>query len=199
MIYLTHARLPKAGGNDNRGRLSRLQIPSSCLKPQSFWHPGAAFLDSSFRWNDGGAIDASRRPFFIIIPACRRQVEMIAEVTTSASSFRRRPVCDEQYPSVGPRPPAWMHAYRDVGGGAASGTAAEVVEPRLERRPTPAWMQGVEPRLPAAGRSGTKAEEGQAASSMRISMCSPAAVAMFTRASRPNRLILPRIRSEIRG
>ena len=36
-----------------------------------------------------------------------------------------------------------MHAYRDVGGRAASGIAAEVVEPRL----------------PAAGRSGTKAEE----------------------------------------
>ena len=139
--------LAEGGENDNRGRLSRLQMPSSCLKPESFWHPGAAFLDSSFRWDGGAAIDGSRRPFFIIIPACRRQVEMIAEVTTSASSFRRRPVCDEQYQSVGPRPPAWMHACRDVGGRAASGTAAEGVEPRRERRPTPAWMQGVEPRL----------------------------------------------------
>ena len=27
----------------------------SCLRPESFWHPGAAFLDSSFRWNDGGS------------------------------------------------------------------------------------------------------------------------------------------------
>ena len=34
------------------------------------------------------------------------------------------------------RSPAWMHAYRDVGGRAASGTAAEAVEPRREQRPS---------------------------------------------------------------
>ena len=33
----------------------------------------------------------------------------------------------------GEGPPAWMHAYKDVGGRAASGTAAEAVEPRLEQ------------------------------------------------------------------
>ena len=51
------------------------------------------------------------------------------------------------------------------------------------------------------GREGTENDERtrQAALRTRISMCSPAAVAMFTSASRLNRLILPRIRSEIRG
>ena len=39
----------------------------------------------------------------------------------------------------------------------------------------------------------------QAASSTRSSMCSPAAVAMFTSMSRLNRSILPRTRSETRG
>ena len=34
------------------------------------------------------------------------------------------------------RSPAWMHAYRDVGGRAASGTTAEAVEPRREQRPS---------------------------------------------------------------
>ena len=40
---------------------------------------------------------------------------------------------------------------------------------------------------------------GQAASRTRSSTCRPAAVAMFTKASRPNRLILPRTRSDTRG
>lgn len=41
--------------------------------------------------------------------------------------------------------------------------------------------------------------DSQAASSTRNSICNPAAVAMFTSASSPNRLILPRIRSDTRG
>lgn len=42
-------------------------------------------------------------------------------------------------------------------------------------------------------------QKAQAASSTCISMRSPTAVAMFTSASRPNRLLLPRMRSETRG
>ena len=38
-----------------------------------------------------------------------------------------------------------------------------------------------------------------AVSSTRISTCKPAAAAMLTKASRLNRVILPRIRSETRG
>lgn len=42
-------------------------------------------------------------------------------------------------------------------------------------------------------------QEDQSASGTRISMCRPAAVAIFTSASRRNKLILPRIKSETRG
>ena len=118
--WVIPARAASAIGPTPRPRLPRRPVPDAALPPASMqaWIPAFAGMTTGAAMDDRSRHDggASRTA-----PACRGQVWN--ERSERPVATRRRPESSRRHSSESS--PAWMHAYRDVGGRAASGTGGQ--------------------------------------------------------------------------